>query len=139
MTMCWHRRFDAAEPGVVPTDDERTLDVGPSALDRSRQAADDATLEETEEDQRRDHRQRRERQDLGGVDRVLRRERLHAQRQGKRVLVVEDEQRQQVVVPAPDEGQDPYRDDARDRQWHHHAEEESSAWWCHCRSRASSR
>src|SRR5450759_2600931 len=97
MTMCWHRRFDAAEPGVVPTDDERTLDVGPSALDRSRQAADDATLEEAEEDQRRDHRQRRERQDLGGVDRVLRRERLHAERQGVRALVVEDEQRLSLI------------------------------------------
>ena len=37
---------------------------------------------------------------LRRVDGVLRRERLHAERQGEGGLVVQDEQRQDVAVPA---------------------------------------
>src|SRR5665647_745640 len=51
----------------------------PSALDGAREAADDAALEQREEDQRRDHRERREREHPGRVHGVLRRERLDAQ------------------------------------------------------------
>ena len=50
-----------------------------SALHRSGQPADDASLEQAEEHQRRDHRQRREGEHLRGVDGVLRRERLRSQ------------------------------------------------------------
>ena len=45
--------------------------AGRSALDRSGEAADDPALEQREEDQRRDHRQRREGEDRRGVDGVL--------------------------------------------------------------------
>ena len=57
-------------------------------------------------DQGGDHRQRREREHLGGVDGVLRRERLHAERQRVVRLVVQDEQGKEVAVPAADEGED---------------------------------
>jgi hypothetical protein len=42
-------------------------------------------------------------------------------------LVVEEEQRQQVAVPAADEGEDADRDDAGNRQREHHAPEEAEA------------
>src|SRR5665811_678451 len=59
-----------------------------SALDGTGEAADDAALEQREEHQRRDHRQRREREHPGGVHGVLRRERLDAEGQRVRRLVV---------------------------------------------------
>ena len=67
-----------------------------SSLDRTGQSPRRSGARIAEEDQRRDHRQRGERQHLGGVHRVLGRERLHPERQGEGRLVVQEEQRQQV-------------------------------------------
>src|SRR5450759_1753118 len=93
--------------GVTGRARRRAPPPGPdSALDGTGEAADDAALEQREEHQRRDHRQRREREHPGGVHGVLRRERLDAEGQRVRRLVVEDEQRQYVAVPARDERQD---------------------------------
>src|SRR5215203_5913626 len=89
------------------------LSRGSSAFDRTGEPADDAAFEQAEEHQSRNHRQRGEREHLCGVDRVLRREGLHAEGQGKGVLVVQDEQRQQVAIPGPDERQDAGGDHAR--------------------------
>src|SRR3954468_13360865 len=104
------------------------LPVGRSSpFDRAGEPTDDAAFEHAEEHQGRDHRQRGEREHLRGVDRVLRRKGLHAQRQGESVLVVQDEQRQQVAVPAGDERQDPDRDQAGHRKRNHHSPEEVEA------------
>src|SRR5690606_2833364 len=85
---------------------------GRSALHGPGETADDAPLEQREEDERGDHRQGREGEHAGRVHRVLRRERLHAQRERVRRLVVEDEEREHVAVPARDEREDPHGDDA---------------------------
>src|SRR3954468_17216432 len=98
-----------------------------SSFDRAGETTDDAAFEHAEEHQRRDHRQRGEREHLRSVDRVLRCERLHAQRQGESVLAVQDEQRQQVAVPAGDERQDPDGDQARHREREHHSPAEVEA------------
>src|ERR1700738_506077 len=76
-----------------------------SAFDGSGQAANDAAFGDGQEAERREHRERGERQDARGVLRVLGLEGRHAERQGEVVLLVEDEQRQQVRVPAGDEGE----------------------------------
>ncbi len=108
-----------------PTVASRSRTPARSTFHRSGQAADDPALEQAEEDQRGDHRQGRERQDLGRVHRVLRREGLHAEGQREGRLPIQDEQRQEVAVPAGDEGQDAHGDDAGHGQREDHPPEEA--------------
>src|SRR5215207_1234646 len=105
----------------------RPAEPGSSAFDRTGKPADDAAFEQAEEHQCRDHRQRGERQHLCGVNRELRRESLHAKGQSKGVLVVQDEQRQQVAVPAREKRQDAGGNHARHRERKHHSPEEAKA------------
>src|SRR3954465_8624527 len=85
-------------------------------LDRALQTADNLPFGEAEEEQCRQHCQRRERENAGRVLAVFGGEILYAQRQGLQVGALQDKQRQEERVPTRHEGEHANRDQRGPRQ-----------------------